>query len=267
MKCVICGGVMQPLFEHQLLGHHNVRYERCPECGYICTESPYWLEEAYNSAIARSDIGLLSRNLRFRDLVPRVIDRSFDIHGRFLDYGGGYGIFVRMMRDMGYDFYRYDKYCTNMFAEGFDGELPDRTKGALYELLTAFEVMEHLVDPVAEMEQMLGLSDSVLFSTELVPEKLDADWWYFAFDSGQHISFHTEDSLRRLAARFGAKLYTNGTTLHLISRRQFDKPLRIGRPFRERLARLFYRHEKPNLALRSKLGDDYAQMLAILKKQ
>ena len=37
---------------------------KCPKCGYVQTETPYWLEQAYVHAINRSDTGLLRRNAR-----------------------------------------------------------------------------------------------------------------------------------------------------------------------------------------------------------
>jgi len=52
--------------------------------------------------------------------------------------------------------------------------------GRRYELVSAFEVFEHLVNPLEEIERMLRLSDSILFSTLLVPTPAPglADWWY-----------------------------------------------------------------------------------------
>ena len=77
---------------------------------------------------------------------------------RFLDYGGGYGLFVRMMRDRGFDFYRQDIHCENILADQFD--LMDLPAGSKFAMLTAIEVFEHLQDPVAELGYMLQLSDT-----------------------------------------------------------------------------------------------------------
>ena len=37
-------------------------------------------------------------------------------------------------------------------------------------MVTAFEVFEHLVNPRIDAEDMFSLSDTILFTTELVPE-------------------------------------------------------------------------------------------------
>ncbi len=50
-------------------------------------------------------------------------------------------MFVRLMRDNGFDFYRSDRQCENLFAKGFEASLDVSPS---YELLTAFEVFEHL---------------------------------------------------------------------------------------------------------------------------
>ena len=47
----------------------------------------------------------------------------FKSNGSIVDYGGGYGLLVRLMRNSGFDFYRYDPYCANFFAKGFEVDL------------------------------------------------------------------------------------------------------------------------------------------------
>jgi hypothetical protein len=44
----------------------------------------------------------------------------FDANNRFIDYGGGYGLFVRLMRDAGFDYYWFDKFCDNVLSKGFE---------------------------------------------------------------------------------------------------------------------------------------------------
>jgi len=199
-----------------VLGRHDVRYYRCPACGFIQTETPYWLAEAYSSAITRSDLGLVSRNLLCARLTPLVIVTLFDRRARFLDYGGGYGLFVRLMRDQGFDFYRHDRYAENLFAAGFDAA--DRP-AAGYELVTAFEVFEHLVEPRAEMEQMLAYSRHILFSTRLTPEPAPdlQSWWYYGLDHGQHVALYSRQALRVLGQQFGLRLYSCGRDWHLFT--------------------------------------------------
>ena len=88
-----------------------------------------------------------------------------------------------------------------------------------YELLTAFEVFEHLVDPIKDIAAMLEYSSNLLFSTLIVPKQVGAaeDWWYFGPDHGQHIAFYSIASLEVIAKRFGLHLATDGIGNHLLS--------------------------------------------------
>ena len=63
ISCKVCDAQSDFFGEASLLKKHRVRYFRCGKCGFIQTETPYWLEEAYSSAIASQDVGIMSRNL------------------------------------------------------------------------------------------------------------------------------------------------------------------------------------------------------------
>ena len=106
-------------------------------------------------------------------------------HTPFVDYGGGYGMFVRLMHDLVVNFYWYDKYCENLFANGFEANEKK------YRALTAFELFEHLPEPYDDIEKMLHFSNNIIFSTELIPENISSikDRSYFSTTTGQHISF------------------------------------------------------------------------------
>jgi 2-polyprenyl-3-methyl-5-hydroxy-6-metoxy-1,4-benzoquinol methylase len=149
-------------------------------------------------------------------ITQSVICNLFDQKSRFIDYGGGHGLFVRMMRDLGFDFYWFDKYCSNIFSKEF---VADVNGSRQYELLTAFEVFEHMVDPRAEIGKMLEFSESILFSTNLIPmdHSKSKDWWYYGTEHGQHVSFFSLDTLKFIAAKSKLNLYTNGSTIHLLT--------------------------------------------------
>jgi len=223
MTCTLCAAnVVEPFGRALMLGSYDVAYYRCSRCGFIRTEDPYWLEEAYSTAINGSDVGLVRRNYQLATVARLVIATFFNAQGRFIDYAGGYGLFVRLMRDEGFDFAWSDKYCTNLFAQGF--ESVESEKGP-YELLTAFEVFEHLADPVEELARMLEYSRNILFATQLLPEPAPSldKWWYYGPEHGQHIAFHTRRSLTLLAERVGLNFYTNGVSMHLFTEKRLSQ--------------------------------------------
>jgi hypothetical protein len=227
-ECHICKHPSHFLFKKQILHKYVAEYFQCDSCHFVQVKNPIWLNEAYQNAISPLDTGLVSRNLSWSSFTESFILKNFDKRRQFIDYGGGCGLFVRLMRDKGFDFYRQDNYCQNLFAQHFD--ITDLKRDGLhFELLTAFELFEHLVSPVAEVENMLAFSDSILFSTELQPlhENNLENWWYLSPSSGQHISFFTKESLRGIADKLKLQFYTNDATLHLLSRKQFkDSPFK-----------------------------------------
>jgi hypothetical protein len=259
-RCLVCGKSSPFLFEKEFLFRYAVAVYGCENCGFVFTETPYWLEEAYADAISALDVGMVSRNLYLVEETQRIIGAGFDAKAQFLDYAGGYGLFVRMMRDKGFNFYRYDRYCRNIFAQNFD--LKDLAAQPTFALVTAFEVLEHLVDPVAEVRDMLRYADSLLFSTLLVPAHIQdqPDWWYFAPETGQHIGFFSLRALEILAEQVGCHLYSNRTDLHLLTRRAIADPfVETPKSWHVRLAEKYLRWARSSaVAQPGLLPSDYA---------
>ena len=217
-KCKICQSDLKYIFKANVLKKYKVSYYKCKKCGFIQYEEPFWLNEAYNLKNTFTDTGYVSRNVNFSNLTEKIIELNFKSNEKFIDYGGGYGLFIRLMRDKGFNFYWNDKYANNIFAFGFEADILSKDK---YELLTAFEVFEHFVDPINEIENMFKFSNNILFSTELQPDKeinnID-DWWYFAPEVGQHISFYTLNALEYIAKKFVSHLFSDGNNIHLLSK-------------------------------------------------
>lgn len=215
--CKICNQPTAVLFTHKVLNKYEVQYHQCQSCSFIQTDAPHWLDEAYQSAINNNDTGLLQRNERFRSIVTVLIAFLFNKNGKYLDYAGGYGIFTRMMRDVGFDYYWDDEYAKNLVSIGFEHK-----PNTAYEAITAFEVFEHLDQPHEKLKHMLTYSDTIIFSTELVPKQTpDKNWWYFAFSHGQHIAFYHYNSLAHLAKQYGLNFYSNGSNFHMFSKKRF----------------------------------------------
>jgi hypothetical protein len=219
--CRICGITSTPWDTALVLKKYQVQYFRCEECGFIETEYPYWLEDAYSEAIADTDLGLIAMNVSSHRITKRIITVLFNANEKFIDYGGGYGILTRLMRDAGFEFYRSDKYCPNLFAKGFDAGFREAQR---YELVTAYEVFEHLQDPAETLKEMCRLSRNILFTTCLIPFERPpkaSEWWYYALGTGQHISFYTHQSLSVLAARAKLNLYSHGS-VHLFTEKRIS---------------------------------------------
>ena len=214
LPCRVCAQPSRHLFDGPLL-RHRVAYFECANCGYVQTETPHWLSEAYVEAINRSDTGLLRRNARNTSMVMRLLMLLGRLHGPVIDCAGGYGILVRMLRDRGVDALWHDPHCENLLARGFEAGADQRA-----DLVTAFEAMEHFEGPLAELARLLARADSVLVSTDLVatPAPAPADWWYYGAEHGQHIGFFRRATLEHLAQRLGCHLHSDGRRYHLFTR-------------------------------------------------
>lgn len=206
-----------------ILDKYPADYYRCQGCGLVAILDTPWLEEAYASAIHDADIGLLRRARRYSALATAVITFEGLKGGRFLDWAGGYGVFTQVMRDKGFNYWQHDDFAAPVFAREFHDE------GGNYDLVSAFEVFEHLAEPLASLAHLAERTSLLLFTTELLPQPAPAaaDWWYYMPAVGQHITFHTEKSLRIVAEQLGYELTSNGRNWHLFHRGPIDPRTRL----------------------------------------
>jgi len=221
MNCKICNSETQNIFAAKILNKYNIKYYHCYNCGFLQTEEPYWLGEAYQESINIQDTGLLSRNLHLSKQITVILFFLFNKKAKYLDFAGGYGVLTRFMRDIGFDFYWSDKYSKNLFARGF--EYNENIKNI--ELITSFESLEHFVNPLEEIEKMLKTSKNILASTVLLPNPLPNpnEWWYYGLGHGQHISFYSIKTLKFIAQKYGLNLYSNGINLHLLTIKKINR--------------------------------------------
>jgi hypothetical protein len=251
MTCKICHSQTKKIFKAKILNKYLISYFLCDFCGFLRTEEPYWLEEVYKNPINISDTGYLQRNL-YLSQITTIILYFFGNDKKYLDYAGGYGVFVRLMRDIGFDFYWYDKYTKNIFAKGFEYN----NEMQPVEAITTFESFEHFANPLEEIENMLKISKNIIFTTELLPQPIPApeEWWYYGLDHGQHISFYSKKTLFFLAKHFCLNYYNLGK-LHVLTKRNIIKYIKYILKLKKiGLYKLICRN------MRSKTWDDYLKM-------
>ena len=217
-SCPVCAGDRAFVFNAVVLGKYNVSYYFCSKCGLLQTEKPFWLKEAYASAIADFDTDIVARNIWCARRVAGLLYLFLGRKGSGVDLAGGYGLLTRLLRDAGFDFYWSDRSCENRFAIGFEAKDMEKPRS----VVTAFEVLEHLENPVEFLRRAMEQNrcDTVLFTTQLFSGAPPAPgkWSSYAFLSGQHISFFRRSTLAAIAKNLNATMYTTGQ-FHMITRR------------------------------------------------
>ncbi len=127
---------------------------------------PHWLAEAYRSVQSFGDTGMVARTWAMAQTASLLLRLAgVGPATPCIDWGGGNGLFCRMMRDQGYDFVNDDKYAEPFYCAGFTRQDSGLAKS---DVVTSFEVFEHLPDPGTELAAILALEPKLwLFSTQL----------------------------------------------------------------------------------------------------
>src|ERR1700722_3401805 len=179
-ECKICAGP-SPLFgvvdfqkscieaqgKRLALSGCPVYYRRCQNCGFVFTPAfderdfAAFRKYIYNDGyiVVDPDYAALRPAGHAKLIAGSFPDARSSI--RILDYGGGEGLLASRLRDEGFSATTFDPFSS------FDN-LP----GEKFDLITSFEVMEHVPSPqqtVATMVKLLEPQGVILFSTLVQP--------------------------------------------------------------------------------------------------
>jgi hypothetical protein len=227
-NCIAClSGNLKTIFSIKILSKYDGELLECESCKSYFFKEPFWLEEAHKNAISNLDVGIVERNLIFKNLMMAALPGS---NKKYMDYGAGTGLLVRMLRDRGLEFEYQDQFAQPTFPVNFSHD--NSTISSKYNAITIFEVFEHLHDPRNVLVQLGALTDLLIFSTELSSEEnMSPDYWYLQPLSGQHINFVTHDGLERLGKTMNYNLYSNNKNLHCYYRGKLSKRVKLAISF------------------------------------
>jgi 2-polyprenyl-3-methyl-5-hydroxy-6-metoxy-1,4-benzoquinol methylase len=166
------------------------------------TDRPYWLEEAYTKTGIGYDNGMATRTIQLIiDTLALLYQFQYDAKKLFVDFGGGTGIFTRLMRDHGFNFFHYDKYEIPYFSDPYTIKDLDPFRP---HVITAYEVFEHLPEPAETLDFLFRRGpELLLFCTDIFQLPASPTWYYLAAPTGQHIFFYSEKALAEIAQRYG----------------------------------------------------------------
>jgi hypothetical protein len=182
-----------------------VGYNRCDKCSHIFAPCFYiWLPTDYSDHIYNNDyikvdpeyISIRPTNMAeglhnaFSSVIPHI---------DHLDYGGGDGLMSNILKSKGWKSESYDPYGQSSH------QLPNKK----YNFITAFEVLEHTIQPIETIKTICSMLDDegiLMLTTGLTDQQVDDNrklsWWYFAPRNG-HISIFSSRSISLLAEKLG----------------------------------------------------------------
>jgi SAM-dependent methyltransferase len=197
-----------------------IYYRRCAACGFLFTDAfddwghDQFKTHIYNDAYPAFDPDYqgIRPNNNARSVAGLWAQHKADI--RVLDYGGGNDVFCTGLRAAGFrEAITYDP----MVAEY---AVPPQGR---FDLVTCFETLEHLPDPVAgirNLAQYAAEPGAILYSTLTQPDDFDRlgmSWWYVGPRNG-HISMFSKEALVRAWAHHGYHTYSLNENVHLAFR-------------------------------------------------
>jgi len=198
--CRLCGAAAHFWNRKRLLNRYDVSYYLCSQCGSLETEEPYWLDVAYDVTGVGDDVGAAQRTIDVVLKTSALLDRvRMPATANCIDFGGGLGLFTRMMRDRGFNFFSYDQYAQPFFSDRYSLRSLAGTAPAV---VTAFEVLEHFSSPADDLPQLFESRPALVIATTELFMGQGPDWPYFAEGTGQHVFFYSRPALNRIARRF-----------------------------------------------------------------
>ena len=202
--CRLCGARADFWNRMRLLNRYDVSYYLCSQCGSLETEKPYWLEDAYDVTGTGDDVGAAQRTIDLVLKTSALLDRlKLPGGAECIDFGGGIGLFTRLMRDRGFNFLSYDRYARPFFSDRHSlTSMADRSPA----VVTAFEVIEHFPEPAKDLEQLFESRPALVIATTELYTGQDLDWFYLGDGTGQHVFFYSRKALALIAKRFGYAL-------------------------------------------------------------
>jgi hypothetical protein len=216
VTCPICSSSARFLFKVSIQGENNSDLFSCTACEFAFYPDQNWISKSFSDELNSLDVGATDRTIIAADYLSVLLKSLKLKNGRFLDYGGGYGLLCRIMRDRGFDFENYDPHTRQIFPTS--GKAVSKPLEQKYDAVTLIEVALHFEDPVEEFKRLLELSDLVFFTAVLTDNKLDSDWWYLSPETGQHISLFSRKTLEEIANELGVYVTTEGKFFHIFHR-------------------------------------------------
>ena len=193
-----------------------VYYLKCTNCEFIFTpDFDEWSKDDFKEHIYNDEYitvdpeynGIRSVNDSKYFLNNLQIRKDISI----LDYGAGTAALEKELKKHGYNVTSWDTMW---------GTDPEWDKDKKFDLIMAWEVLEHTPNPretLKEMHNWLSPDGAILLatcSTGIMQGKRDPTFWYLSPRNG-HVCMYSDKSLEVLFSEFGMKVQHDPWNIHL----------------------------------------------------
>jgi SAM-dependent methyltransferase len=195
-----------------------IYYALCGNCGFcFAPEIAAWNLEEFSEKIYNDEYVLVDPDYvesrpkaNAANLTSMFSDHTFSF--KHLDYGGGDGLLTSLLNKSGWQSVSHDPFVNKNVSIDQLGK---------FDLITAFEVFEHVPDPqhlMTSLRTLLSQNGVILFSTLLSDGKIvpnqRINWWYASPRNG-HISLFSRKSLAILAQSSGYNFGSFSSLFHV----------------------------------------------------
>jgi len=186
-----------------------VPYYLCENCKFCFAPIFHeWSEEMfskhiYNDQYLKFDPEYISiRPLRNAHRLLKIFKDTNKSTIAHLDYGGGNGVLSKTFQKHGWNSKNFDPMI--------DKKMPENVLHRTFNLITMFEVLEHVSQVYQLFQDLCGLlrDDGIILlttalsDTTVVAHNTPLTWWYASPRNG-HVSLFSKESLEYLSAQYG----------------------------------------------------------------
>jgi hypothetical protein len=197
-----------------------VYYRRCKHCDFLYTDAfDDWSVDDFRTHIYNEDYARLDPEYALKrpsDHASLIENYWGELRTRYriLDFGAGNDVMCATLRAKGFT-----------TAVSYDPIVPEfaRRPVGKFDLVTCFEAIEHMPDPLGGMAKIIECSAEpglIFYTTSLQPDDLHIyglSWWYVAPRCG-HVSMFSRRSLAAAWGRFGYKTVSFNNCQHFAFR-------------------------------------------------
>jgi SAM-dependent methyltransferase len=196
-----------------------IYYALCNSCGFCFSpEISAWQLQEFESKIYNNEYVTIDPD--YVEARPRANAENlmsmfphFPTAIKHLDYGGGDGLLANLLRHSGWNSTSYDPFVNRNMDVKSLGE---------FDLITAFEVFEHVPDIhvlMSNLQALLAPNGVIIFSTLLSDNQIHQNqkltWWYASPRNG-HISLFSKKSLQIITKQYGFNFGSFSDAFHIL---------------------------------------------------